>query len=263
MKVPRFVIDQLSQQPGVNFKKQSLFYLALAYEPRSYSELARKAGMPRGVIRATCKALSSIGWMKIEGSSRMVRPVAVIPPHLQQKMAEMLREQYVVASNKGEFLMKRLLDVWIDNDNFVDNARPEFLVNPLTDQPLEYDRLYIEGVAFEFNGPQHHGPTEMYPDDKASKEAKARDLIKKSLSRDHGVNLVTVAASQLVPDEFEKLLPAELPLNYVDKEGPYFQALAHLCKAYSAKAAARPGVSPPQESAQRQQPATAGTAPKK
>lgn len=79
--MPRFVIDQLSVQPGVNFKMQSLSYLTLAFRPRSYSELARRAGMPRGVVRVTCKGLSEIGWMKIEGSTRMVRPQAAVTGH--------------------------------------------------------------------------------------------------------------------------------------------------------------------------------------
>ncbi|MDP2859938.1 MAG: hypothetical protein Q8P50_18500 [Bacillota bacterium] len=241
MRVPRFVIDELSEQTGVSFTQQSVFYLASAYQARSYSQFSKKSKMPRGPMRKACKGLAGIGWMKLKGSSRMVRPVAVIPHYLQEKMALMLREQYAVASNRGEFLMKRLLDFWIDNDNFVDNARPEFLKNPLTEELLEYDRFYLEGVAFEFNGSQHYGPTEKFPDDKELKESQARDLIKKALSEDHRVKLVTVTAVQLVPAEFVKLLPAELPRNCVDEDGPYFTALANLCAAYKARAMEQPG----------------------
>ena len=209
--------------------------------------------MPRGLMRKVCKELAGTGWMRLKGSSRMVNPVAVIPYHLQAKMALMLREQSAVASNRGEFLMKRLLDLLIDSDNFVDNARPGFLESPLSEQPLEYDRLYLEGVAFEFNGWQHYGPTEKFPDEKELKEVQARDLIKKALSVDHGVTLVTVTAGQLAPSEFVKLLPAKLPRNCVDEDGPYFTALANLCMGYKAKAGIRPEPQKPQGLPQRQQ----------
>jgi hypothetical protein len=157
LRVPRFVIDALSEQPGVSFAHQAVFYLASAYQARSYSQSSRKSKMPRA------------------------------------------------------------------------------------------------GVAFEFNGWQHYGPTEKFPDEKELKEAQARDLIKKALSDDHGVKLVTVTAVHLVPAEFVKLLPADLPRNCVDEDGPYFTALANLCVGYKDRAGTRPEPQKPRGLPQRQQ----------
>lgn len=55
--------------------------------------------------------------------------------------------------------MREYLSLMIDSGEFEDNAAPGFLVNPLTDERLQFDRFYPPGVAFEFNGPQHYGAT--------------------------------------------------------------------------------------------------------
>jgi hypothetical protein len=67
-------------------------------------------------------------------------------------MVERLEKQYGMAQNKGEFLMKRNLDLWVHSSEFVDNARPDHLTTPTSDHPLEYDRYYYQlGVAFELS----------------------------------------------------------------------------------------------------------------
>jgi hypothetical protein len=183
--------------------------------------------------------------MSLVKTGNRIRPIALVPYQYQVKMAQDLEAVYGLVRNKGEFLMKRYLDLRINSDEFVDNARPEFLVNPMTDEPLEYDRYYMSRVAFEFNGPQHHGTTEAYPDEKALKEAKARDLFKKALSDKTGVKLITVTAEDLRPDVLGKLIPDDLPLNPIDEAGPHFKALVRICMAYAAKAARQTGVAQP------------------
>ncbi|MEW6048508.1 MAG: hypothetical protein AB1609_18860 [Bacillota bacterium] len=54
--------------------------------------------------------------------------------------------------------MKCWLDLLVAGDDFVDNARPAFLGNPLSRDPLEFDRYYLDGVRFEFNGPSTTAP---------------------------------------------------------------------------------------------------------
>lgn len=68
----------------------------------------------------------------------------------QLELAKLLRRDYRCAQNKGEFLMKRRLDMRVRCDDFADNPRPGNMTNPLTKQPLELDRLYWKlRVAFE------------------------------------------------------------------------------------------------------------------
>jgi hypothetical protein len=174
--------------------------------------------------------------LAVDRCRRGHQPVALIPRRCQEELVRHLENQYELASNKGEFLMKRYLDLRVASDEYVDNARPESLQNPLTDEHLEYDRLYLQGIAFEFNGPQHSERTKRYSSEKTLRETKARDLMKKGLSQDARVRLITVTPDHLHPDCLEALLPPELPRRRMDTEGQYYRTLAGLCTAYSLKA---------------------------
>jgi hypothetical protein len=175
--------------------------------------------------------------MSLSRAGESTRPLALIPRLHQERMARFLEKIYDWVQDRGEFLMKCWLDLRVNCDEYVDNARPKFLANPMTGEPLEYDRLYGIGIAFEHHGAQHFGPTDEYPDAQAWKQLAARDLMKESLSVRAGIRLVVVPADKLRPGEFEKLLPADLPQNVVDEDGPYYKTLARICRAYSDKAA--------------------------
>lgn len=241
MKIPDAVLRELLDQRELSPVAKIVWQTTTKCQPRSMNELSTKANVSRSAALVACRQLAGRKWMSFAKTGYRIRPVALIPHEYQVKMAEDFEAIYRLVRNRGEFLMRRYLDLRVWSDEYVDNARPEFLVNPTTDEPLEYDRYYMSKVAFEFNGPQHYGTTEMYPDDKAFREAKARDLIKKALSTNAGVKLITVRAEDLLPDAFERLIPVELPLNDVDKDGPYFKALVRACSAYVARAAALGG----------------------
>ena len=48
-----------------------------------------------------------------------------------------------MAPNKGEFLCKKRVELWIRDDTYVDNARPEFMTNPTSNEPMECDRIHL------------------------------------------------------------------------------------------------------------------------
>ena len=248
MRIPGIVLQEVLEQPQLSFLDKVIYLTAAMGQPQSVSELAAVASVSRTATLRACRKLVERGWMSLAKSGCKVRPIALIPRHHQEKMARALEKTYGWIQNKGEFLMKSYLDLRVNCDESVDNARPEFLVNPLTGEAMEYDRYYLRGVAFEFNGPQHFGPTEAYPDEKAFKEALARDLLKQALSVKAGVKLVIVTADDLRPGAFEKLLPDVLPQNRVDESGLHFRTLARICMGYRERAA--------QSSAMRQAKAT-------
>lgn len=237
MKIPGVVLQELLKCPELSFFDRTTYLTAAMCQPQSVSELAALANASRTATLRSCRKLVELRWMSLARSGRKVRPIALIPLHHQEKMADSLEKTYDWIQNKGEFLMKSYLDLRVSSDEFVDNARPQFLVNPLSGQVMEYDRYYLKGVAFEFNGPQHSGPTEAYPDEEHFKEQAARDLLKQALSIRAGVRLVIVTADDLRPGAFEKLLPDALPQNGVDETGPYFRTLARICMRYRERAA--------------------------
>jgi hypothetical protein len=237
MRIPDVVIDALLADRSLSFTQRSLYLFSLACTAQSGSELADKVGLSPSSVFRHCRRLREREWMELLGSVRRFCPVALIPRACQKKMVDALEEAYRLAPGKGEFLLKRNLDLWVRSEEFVDNARPAFLVNPRTKKPLEYDRWYYRiGVAVEFNGPQHATTTAAHPSEEELIEVKTRDLIKKALSTEANVMLITVRAEDLEHTAFEKLLPDSLPRNRVDKNGPYCRALALLCANYAAAA---------------------------
>ena len=235
MRVPRFVLRGLLRQAGLTLSEKTICMLIEEYHPRSIYELSRLAHLSRKPVTKACKHLAGLGWVTLVKSDLHVCPMPLIPRIYQEEMVRILDVGYKVAGNKGEFLMKRCLDVWVQSDEYEENARPEFLKNPNTGALLEYDRYYFQGVAFEFNGTQHYEPTEVFNDKKAIDDLKTRDLIKDALSRRNGIELITITAHDLEPLLFGNVIPEKLPKSAVLTDGIYCQELTRLCRSHRAK----------------------------
>ena len=129
--------------------------------------------------------------------------------------------------------MKGWLDLLVDDTDYVDNFRPDFLRNPVTGENLEYDRYYRRGVAFEFNGPQHYGPTRRYPDRDRARDLRVRDLIKKALSLENGVELLIIRPGDLSMSRLTAKIGNRLPLRLVDFSDPLRTALDKASSVYT------------------------------
>jgi len=139
--------------------------------------------------------------------------------------------------HKGEALMKEMLSVLVADEHFQDNARPGFLVNPLTGERLEFDRWYINArVAFEFNGAQHYTATEHFPDEAEVRQQRARDLMKEALARQQGIRLVAVHSRDLTFQRLGKLAARFLPVRQPVSEDPVVKTLNRLSRAYIRRA---------------------------
>ncbi len=231
---------ELLRREDISPTAKFLYLVAQATHPGSLAELGRAAGVERRQTARLCAHLARTGWMKLARSGRETVPVPVCPAAVEEQQAERLLKVVAMSRHKGECLMKCWLDLLVASDDFVDNARPGFLGNPLSGESLEFDRYYLDGVAFEFNGPQHYGPTASFPDEQAFREGRARDLLKKGLSREKRIELVEITADDLSLDGITAKLPALLPRSVVDRDGPYAMALERLCQEYRAKATATP-----------------------
>lgn len=97
---------------------------------------------------------------------------------------------------EGEALMKEFLSLIVSTDDYMDNVRPGFLRNTKTDSLMEFDRYYPNTVAFEFNGTQHYEPTDLY-DAETVERQQSRDILKKQICADKGVELVIVHPQDL------------------------------------------------------------------
>ena len=203
--------------------------------PDSVVSLALTGKIPTKRAHATCRKMAASGWMALPGYGRKLRPIALIPHVSQEKTARVLEEEYEASFNKGEFLMKRYLDVAVHSEDIIENARLEILRNT-TGEPMEIDRYYRERVAFEFNGPQHLGVTEKFNDETAALELQKRDTRKVWLCEKADITLTRIYVADLHPRIMSRLIPSRLQRNYIDEQGPCYKALCNLCTSYIAKA---------------------------
>lgn len=217
VRVPAYLIGHSALPPAV----KCLYAVLLARANGKtgltvrHSELAQALRIRSQVtIVSLTRILARAGWLHVIPGGRHPNRYELLDPHLaaredmlQHVQTRMRHERY-----KGEAIMKELLSVLIDDDKFQDNARPGFLVNPLTGQRMEFDRWYTEaGVAFEFNGPQHEQPTAVSPDLDDVRAQQARDLMKAAIAAQHGISLITIHPADLGFDRLAKLIGDRLP----------------------------------------------------
>ncbi|MBE3519663.1 MAG: MarR family transcriptional regulator [Firmicutes bacterium] len=211
-------------------------YLSISlHKACSMRQLSSASGLSRECVRYLVKKLAAAGWVKIEGKRNRRRITPSLPEKAQRTMIARLKEHRSYVATVGEYLMKRLLDVLVDSDDYVDNARPWFLQNPNTNQFMEYDRFYVSaGVAFEFNGPQHYGTTQVFPDTEEVDEIMQRDKIKADLSESRNIILVAITEEDLSLDKMSKKIPERLPKANYDPDCLYVRALEDMCGEYVA-----------------------------
>ncbi|MBE3584107.1 MAG: hypothetical protein IMX01_08340 [Limnochordaceae bacterium] len=202
--------------------------------------LARDCGISIGTARHCIRALVDAKWIVETKVAPKITAFTLRSDWLEQRFTELQRvvQRIEQAPYRGEALAKEwstlLADIDPGSGEVVDNARPEFLVNPDTNQPLEYDRWFKQyGVAIEFNGKQHYGATERYPDVRAAARTRVHDYVKYGLSRDHGVTLITLTPSELNYPTIWRHLAGVLPLRSVSLDDPVLQYLTERSHSYA------------------------------
>jgi hypothetical protein len=126
----------------------------------------------------------------------------------------------------------------VDRD-FEDNATPGFLINPLTGEEMQLDRFYPPGVALEYNGPQHYGPTDLYPSDPEARKQRSRDLMKKALCAERGITLVVVHPEDLSLQRLRQMTDGLLPHRSLDGHEPLVAYLESVSLRYRRKTRAK------------------------
>lgn len=204
----------------------------------SLRELAKQVGCSVNTLRSDLRALCRTGWLTTaETRYRSVFHVHDPVTERQMEDLERLRLYLDNAPYAGEALLKGILNVIVDSDSYIDNARPSFLVNPLTGQPLEYDRYYEQHkVAVEFHGPQHDAPTELDPSVKAYSRRRVRDVLKLGLSTEAGVRVIIIRAHQLSVQGVAEAVRGHLPLRSFDRQDERIALLDELCRRYRQRA---------------------------
>jgi len=208
-------------------------------------QLAQLTRRHPSTVRRALSSLVDAGWLEVRRSGKTgLLTIAVLNPQLEaqkQTIAEIDR-RLEKAPWRGEGIMREWLTFLIDRDNFEDDASPGFLVNPYTAEELKLDRLYPPDVAFEFNGPQHYGPTQLYPSEEEARKQMARDLIKLAICMQRGIQLVVIHAEDLSLEGMLRRIPDGLPLRSLDYQEVVIAHLESLSRAYRQRAPLPPPV---------------------
>jgi hypothetical protein len=213
---------------------RDIFVYQMAWQecPGTMVDLAELTRLSKGSITQSCASQQRHGWLTLAQAGATRQPVALLPHGTQELLARLLRQYCTMVAYKGEFLMRSYLNWRITSEAYIDNARPAKFINPSTGERLESDRLYLDGVGFEYNGPQHYQQTKLFSSTKALQERRTLDLIKLGLSLETRIPIVVVTADQLHPTALDTLIPDTLPRRPIDTSGPYFLAFVQLCAEY-------------------------------
>jgi hypothetical protein len=188
-----------------------------SYPSGSYTtaELASLAhANPHTVIKAVSQLVRA-EWITVTRAHRLARTSFDLTfPGLAKGMAALdeVINRLSVKERIGEKLMQSYLSILIDVEEFDDNARPKFLVNPRTGERFELDRYYSPTVGFEFNGPQHYRPTKDYSATQVGNQ-RERDFTKLGICVDSGVALVVVHEEDLTLKGMQAKVGSYLPLR--------------------------------------------------
>ncbi|MFZ5828046.1 MAG: hypothetical protein ACOY94_27385 [Bacillota bacterium] len=195
----------------------------------TYPALSRLTGASPNTLKRVVAALVQAEWLETEQRSR-IAPVrfALRNPILarQQRAVELARRRLQHDPNKGEALMKEYLSLLVDSNEFEDNARPGFLINPKTGERLELDRFYTNVAAFEYNGASHFGTTEEATDQQT------RDMVKVGICALRQIPVVVIHSEDLSLAGMRAKVGQLLPLRDLTGHEPLVDFLERRARRY-------------------------------
>lgn len=211
----------LDRHLGVQAKVIYATLQAMAGHPRvqgqcTVSQISQRTGASPNTVKRALRTLQAAGWLEVSQAGKfspihfvLRNPVA---PQRDRAVARVAR-RLKAAPFRGEALMREYLNLIVDSDQYDDNASPGFLVNPFTGEEMQFDRYYPPHVAVEFNGPQHYGPTDHYPDEQQALKQQARDYIKRLICAARGIHLIVVHPEDLTLARIQEKVRGYLPLR--------------------------------------------------
>lgn len=201
------------------------------------AEHARSLGMSPPTIRRAIRALAATDWA-YETTGRDGRSPLIVPrlPFDAEQMVvqQLLRVRREVAFG-GEWTMKSVLDATVDDRDFLDNARPDWLVPGDGSGRGELDRWYRSAkVAVEFHGMQHYRyEPRFHRGNEEFQRQVLRDNAKAGLLMRRKIAYVEIAAVDLDFDYIVDSVRDLLPIRPIRMDSVIVQTLKDMCHSYA------------------------------
>lgn len=206
----------------------------------TFTSLCSLTRLGRNTLKRAMGELVGVGWVQIRQPGRL-SPIhfTLGSPERRRSLAEaaMAGRRLKRARFRGEAIMQEYLSLLIDSDHFTDNARPGFLVSPLTGERLELDRFYPPNVAFEFHGAQHDGATNRFSQAEADAQH-VRDLIKAGICLYRGIHLIIIRSEDLSLQGMTRKIGQSMPLRNMAGHEQLVSLLEEVSLSYRASAEA-------------------------
>jgi len=221
-----------------------VIYCCLQLVPECYrkegqlrlTRLHQSAGVCHNTAKCALKNLVARGWARAEQDHRLAPLVfTLLNPVFRRQVGEVeaAHRRTQRAPFLGEALAAEGCRLLSPETQYFDNARPAGFEHPMTGERLEFDRYYIQaGVAVEFNGPQHDGPTAHFPDEQAWRRQRVRDLVKLGLAVERGIKLIVLRPEDLDLVTLRERLRGYLPLRDLSNHQPLVEYLTFRYEQY-------------------------------
>lgn len=201
----------------------------------SYALLSARTGWNVRTVRRAMTELINAGWLNVEQRNQQA-PLCFELLNAETARGEaalaVAQHRLEQAEFRGEALMREFLSLLVESEEHEDDAAPGFLVNPETNERLQFDRFYPRaGVAFEFNGPHHYGPTSTVSARKSAKQ-QARDLMKIGICVRRGISLIVVHQADLSLKGMQAKVSRLLPLRDLHGYDPLIRFLERAGRKY-------------------------------
>lgn len=214
-----------------------LVYLSLRHLPKNtIAQNAAALNMPYETVRGAVQQLIETGWAYRcrQSSTGRVIVVTWMPKDVERDLARQVELRSGLVANKGEWTMKAYLDLYVDDRDYEDNARPQWAVSGDGSGRSEIDRWYKGArVAIEFQGRQHYEIVTFSDGRSSNLEAqRMRDGLKALLCLRQGITFVEIPATELSYETIVGKLEGHLPLIPPLVDRPLFQCLQNLSHSY-------------------------------
>lgn len=202
----------------------------------SYRALGELLCVQARTVSRALEQLVDAGWLTIERPTERTPITFDFPePEAARQRAEVRRAQQRLGKSKyhGEALALLWCDALVDSNNYRDDHFPASFTNLLTNERLQADRFYFhgKGVAIEFNGPQHEGPTARYSEAEAKAQI-ARDRMKQQICARQKIPLITIRPEDLTLARMRELLGQALPLRDTEPDDLFIEYLEYRSMIY-------------------------------
>ena len=229
----RVLSQEILKDPRLH-RTTKLVYLGMrAHQKTTIKGYAALLGLPYSTVLRAVKELNSFGWVyyfrRAGEKSKIWVPWMPLP--LERHLAVEAEKLVDMAPYRGEKLLKIVLDIIVDDDDFVDNARPDWTALGPGDISVEFDRFYREHlVAIEFHGRQHYQEV-VFATGKSDLQKQLQLDGRKALAcLRQGVTLVEIADIELSYEKIAMKLEGLLPLIPPLVDRPLFRTVANMCR---------------------------------